>query len=184
MGGPRPAVELTGVFVFFALSRPGLIGVDIAACVAIQVGAGYLVHRLPQSFLDVDRVMFRPRGFEVGGRFYERVLRIRHWKPWLPEAGAFFGGGFDKSALRQRDSAHLARYVRETRRAELGHWLAVLPMPLFFAFNPWYAAVVVQLYAVVANGPCIASQRYNRIRLQRLQSNRVRRQVSRKIDDR
>jgi len=167
-----------------ALSRPALVGLDIAACVVVQVGAGYLVHRLPASFLDVDRLLFRTRDFETGGRFYERVLRIRRWKPWLPEAGAFFRGGFDKSALRQRDAAHLSRYVGETRRAELGHWLALVPAPVFFAFNPWYAALVVQLYAVVANGPCIASQRYNRIRLQRLAADRRRRQASRKIDDR
>lgn len=166
-----------------ALSRPALVGADVAACVVIQVAAGYLVHRVPAPFWAADRWPFRARPVEADGRVYERVLRIRRWKPWLPEAGAAFRGGFDKARLVRRDDAHLARYIGETRRAELGHWLALVPAPLFFAFNPWYAALVVQGYLAAANLPCIAAQRYNRIRLQRLAADRARRQA-RKIAER
>lgn len=167
----------------YGLSRPALVAVDVVASVLIQVSTGYLVHRLPTSALAGDRWLFRARPAEAGGRVYERVLRIRRWKPWLPEGGGFFRGGFDKRRLRGRADADIARYVTETRRAELGHWLAAVPAPLFFLFNPWYAGLVVQLYVLVANGPCIASQRYNRARLQRLQADRARRQ-ERKIADR
>lgn len=166
----------------YGLSRPALVAVDIAASVVIQVSAGYLVHRLPASVFAGDRWVFRARPVEAGGRVYERVLRIRRWKRWLPEAGGFFRGGFDKRRLRGRAESEVAVYVRETRRAELGHWLAVVPAPLFFLFNPWYAGLVVQLYAVAVNGPCIAAQRYNRIRLERLLADRQRRQ--RKIAER
>ncbi|MGH9166136.1 MAG: glycosyl-4,4'-diaponeurosporenoate acyltransferase [Acidimicrobiales bacterium] len=165
-----------------SLSRPVLIALDAGGCLVLQVGAGYLVHRLPVHFFAEDRWLFRTRRVETGGRVYERVLRVRRWKPLLPEAGALFRGGFDKSALRQRGEALLATYVGETRRAELGHWLPLVAAPLFLAFNPWYAGAVVLLYAVVANLPCIAAQRYNRIRLQRLQADRRRRQ--RKIAER
>jgi len=165
-----------------ALSRPALVALDVSACVVLQVSAGYLVHRLPVRAFAEDRWLFRARPVEAGGRVYERALRIRRWKPWLPEGGATFRGGFDKSSAPARDDASVRRYMAETRRAELGHWLAVVPAPLFFLFNPWYAGLVVQLYAVVANGPCIAAQRYNRIRFQRLLADRTRRQ--RKIADR
>ncbi|MEO6121828.1 MAG: hypothetical protein ABIW46_05495 [Acidimicrobiales bacterium] len=166
-----------------ALSRPALVLVDVAASVAIQVVAGYVVHRLSVETFATDRWLYRTRPAEAGGRIYERVLRIRRWKPWLPEAGGFFRGGFDKARLSRRDAAHVARYIAETRRAELAHWLALAAAPLFFVFNPWYAGLVVQLYAMVANGPCIAAQRYNRIRLQRLLADRARRQ-GRKIAER
>ncbi|MGH9154525.1 MAG: glycosyl-4,4'-diaponeurosporenoate acyltransferase [Acidimicrobiales bacterium] len=165
------------------LSGPALVAVDAAASVVIQVAAGYLVHCLPVRRFAADRRLFRTRPIEAGGRTYERVLRIRRWKRWLPEAGGFFRGGFDKSHLPRLDDDHLSRYVAETRRAELGHWLAAAPAPLFFLFNPWYAGLIVQVYAVAVNGPCIAAQRYNRLRLQRLLSGRARRQ-SRKIAER
>jgi len=166
-----------------ALSRPALVALDAALMAAVQVTAGYLVHRLPRAALERDRWLFRARSVEAGGRVYERVLRIRRWKPWLPEGGALFDGGFDKARLPVRDDGFVRRYVAETRRAELGHWLAVAPVPAFFAFNPWYASVVVVVYAAAANGPCIAAQRYNRIRLQRLLADRAR-WAQRKIADR
>ena len=149
------------------------VAVDLAACAAVHVAAGYLVHRLPDRFLDRDRWLFRERAVEGGGRLYVRGLRIRRWKKLLPEAGGVFPGGFDKAALRAVDDAYLRAYLVETRRAELGHWLAVLPAPLFFLWNPWYAGVVVQACVVVANGPCIASQRYNRVRLKRVLARRT-----------
>lgn len=166
------------------LSRPALVALDVAAMVAVQVTAGYLVHRLPAAIFEADRWLFRLRRLEAGGRLYERALHIRRWKRWLPEAGAVFRGGFDKGRLARRDDAHVRTYIGETRRAELGHWLAAVPAPLFFAFNPWYAGLVVVAYAVAANGPCIASQRYNRARLQRLLAGRARRQAGRKIAER
>ena len=156
-----------------ALSLPGAIGVDVAAWLALHVGVGYLVHRIPDRLLERDGWLFRERALERGGLLYVDALGIKKWKRHLPEGGDFFRGGFDKSRLATFDDAHLRAHQRETRRAELGHWLTMLPAPLFFLWNPWYAAVVVQGYAVAVNWPCIAAQRYNRIRLQRLLARRA-----------
>jgi glycosyl-4,4'-diaponeurosporenoate acyltransferase len=145
-----------------------VIVVDAAAWLVIQVGAGYAVHRLSDGWLDRDRWLFRARGWEDGGGFYVRWLRIRKWKPWLPEAGAVFAGGVDKRRLGPPTPRHLAAYRRETRRAELGHWLAMTPAPLFVLWNPPGLFVAMVLYAVAVNGPCIASQRYNRLRIDRV----------------
>ena len=150
-----------------------LVMVDVVAWGVIHASTGYIVHRLPPTFFERDGWLFRSRRWEAGGRFYVRRLAIRRWKRRLPEAGDLFAGGFDKRTLRGSDDEYLAAYVRETRRAELGHWLAVLPAPLFFFWNPWYAGVIFQLYAVAANGPCIASQRYNRLRLTRILKRRT-----------
>ncbi|MGH9282013.1 MAG: hypothetical protein ACRD0S_03645 [Acidimicrobiales bacterium] len=144
-----------------------VVTIDAAAWAAVQVGTGYLVHRLPVRRLDHDGWLWRARPFERGGRFYTDVLRIRRWKDLLPEAGALFEGGFGKRRLRGASPADLDRFAVETRRAELGHWLAVLPTPLFVWANPPLLAPFMAAYPLLVNGPCIAAQRHNRIRLRR-----------------
>ena len=143
------------------------------AWAAVQVSAGYAAHRLPDRWLDRDAWLLRERRWERDGAFYTRRLGIRRWKRLLPEAGDVFAGGFDKSRLGQPGVAHLERHLRETRRAELGHWLAVVPTPLFVAANRPGLAVLMPVYAAAVNGPCIAAQRYNRLRLRRVLARRV-----------
>ena len=150
------------------MSKPLLVLVDIVAWGFIHAATGYFVHRLPARLFERDTWLTRPRAWERGGRTYVTRFRIKRWKHLLPEAGALFSGGFDKRRLTTRDPRYLATYTRETRRAELGHWLAAAGAPLFFLWNPWWVGVVMLTYAVAANGPCVLSQRYNRIRLLRI----------------
>ena len=63
-----------------------------------------------------------------------------------------------------RDRAGLELFVRETRRAELGHWWAMACGPLFVLWNPPLPATLLVAYGVGINLPFIAIQRYNRIR--------------------
>jgi len=56
----------------------------------------------------------------------------------------------------------------ETRRAELTHWLLMVPAPFFFLWNPAWAGWVMIVYALLANCPFIMIQRYNRPRLERV----------------
>jgi len=142
--------------------------VDVVAWGAIHASTGYLVHRLSIERFRADNRLTRPRRIERGGALYTDTLRIRRWKPLLPEAGAFFAGGFDKKRLGGRDPRRLERYAAETRRAELGHVLALLAAPAFFAWNPWPVGIFMVAYATVANAPCIAAQRYNRLRIGRV----------------
>ena len=144
------------------------LAVDAAVWCAVQVGAGYLVHRLPGPWLDNDHGVLRERSWERGGRFYREHLGVARWKPWLPEGGAVFRGGVDKRSLRGATTEHLEHYRRETRRAEMGHWLALVPLPLFGLWNPPRLWPAMAAYAVAVNGPCIVSQRYNRLRLSRV----------------
>jgi len=148
------------------MSLAAVLAVDAAAWCAVQAGAGYLVHRVPDRRLSVDGWLLRERAWEGGGRVYRR-MRIGRWKRWLPEGGGVFGG-YDKRALPTPTAANLERYRRETRRAELGHWLALLPAPLFALWNPPLLWPAMGAYAVAVNLPCIASQRYNRLRVSRV----------------
>ncbi len=157
------------------LSRPVALGVDTVVWLGVAVGSGYLAHRLPDGLLEGDTWLFRQRGWERDGRFYVSTLRIRRWKRLLPEAGDAFEGGFHKGTLAAVEDEHLRTHVRETRRAELVHWLIIGAGPLFLVHNRWYDVVAMQVIAVALSIPCIAAQRYNRIRLQRVLAGRRRR---------
>ena len=56
--------------------------------------------------------------------------------------------------------------MRETRRAELGHWWAMACSPLFLLWNPPLPSALLVAYGVGVNLPFIAIQRYNRFRTQ------------------
>jgi glycosyl-4,4'-diaponeurosporenoate acyltransferase len=156
------------------LSRPATFASDVVAWGLIHASVGYFVHRLSPDRFAADNWLWRERAVEDGGRLYVRRFRIKRWKRLLPEAGDVFRGGFNKRRLAATDDAYLTRYVGETRRAELGHWLTMAPAPLFFLWNPWPVGVLMTFaYAPLVNGPCILSQRYNRIRLQRVMARRA-----------
>ncbi|MGH9065466.1 MAG: hypothetical protein ACRD0L_16135 [Acidimicrobiales bacterium] len=144
------------------------VAIDFVAWGAVQAGAGYLTHRLPDRLFAADRWLWRERRLEDGGRLYVRRLGIRRWKHWLPDAGAVFAGGMAKRHLGERSPAHLARFALETRRTELNHWMALALAPAFALWNPPPAMPVIVFYALASNLPCIAAQRYNRIRLVRV----------------
>jgi glycosyl-4,4'-diaponeurosporenoate acyltransferase len=145
---------------------------DAAVWAGWSVIVGYGAHRLPRSFVDHDGWLTRPRRWEQRGRFYER-LGIRWWKDRLPEAGGAFRGGTSKRSLPGRADGDLARFAAETRRAELVHWAVPAVTPLFPLWNPPGLVVAMVAYAVLANVPCIAIQRYNRARIARILARRA-----------
>jgi glycosyl-4,4'-diaponeurosporenoate acyltransferase len=73
-----------------------------------------------------------------------------------------------KRHLPAYDVEGLRLFVRETRRAELGHWWALCCGPVFVLWNPPVAAALLVGYGVVVNLPFIVIQRYNRFRTQAL----------------
>ena len=147
---------------------PLLLVVDVGAWAVVHSVTGYAVHRLPVRRLDHDTWLFRARRFERDGRFYRDTLHIHRWKDALPEAGALFPGGMSKRHLPPSDRGGLERFAVETRRAELGHWLAAACGPLFALWNPAPIAAVMLIYGVAVNLPFIAIQRYNRLRVTRV----------------
>ncbi|TVQ26039.1 MAG: hypothetical protein EA382_06025 [Spirochaetaceae bacterium] len=158
------------------------IALICAAWVAIQIGSGYLTHAMPLRWFIRDNALFRTRRFERGGRLY-RLFGVHRWKDRLPEAGALFAGGFSKSRLAAGTRAPgagtagavdpsgdrvalLERFVAETRRAELTHWLPVVASFTFFLWNPPEIAAWMPPIGLVGNLPFIIVQRSNRPRLE------------------
>jgi glycosyl-4,4'-diaponeurosporenoate acyltransferase len=146
------------------LPRFWTILVDSVAWAIIQTGLAFLSFRFPDAVLDHRLWLYRTRPFEQGGEFYARVLRVRAWKGYLPSGGTLFGE-FNMSEFNSREPEHLRMWVTESCRAELCHWLAVLPAPLFFLWNPVWLGIVMVVYAVAFNSVPIIVQRYNRPRL-------------------
>lgn len=143
--------------------------------VVFQIGSGLIAHHLPVSIFDRETKASRVHAFEAESRFYRRYFLIQRWKHLLPEAGALFAGGFAKNSVPPcalRDEEFLERFVAETRRAELTHWLPILLSATFFLWNPLEIAVWMPVYAMITNVPFIMVQRANRPRLQRLAEKR------------
>ena len=75
------------------------------------------------------------------------------------------GADFSLAHVESRDRAYLQRWVAESCRAELTHWLAMATVVLFVLWNPPVGVAANVVYAVAANAPCILVQRYNRPRV-------------------
>ncbi|MFC7489863.1 MULTISPECIES: hypothetical protein [unclassified Knoellia] len=153
---------------------PVIVVIDVVAWGAFHATTGYLAHRLGPQRLARDGWVLRARDFEDAG-WYRRRLRIHLWKDRLPEAGDLFAGGVSKRELGTLDDAGLEAFVRETRRAELGHWWAMACSPFFILWNPPLASVLLVAYGVLVNLPFILIQRYNRLRIDALLIRRRRR---------
>ena len=144
----------------------GTLAADVIGWAVVHAGTGYVAHRLPDRRLENDHWLLRVRRFEP--RAY-RALRVQRWKDRLPEAGALFAGGIDKRRL----PTSVETFVRETRRAELAHWWALMAAPVFALWNPLSGVVLMVTYGLAVNAPFIVIQRYNRHRAQRLLARRA-----------
>lgn len=163
---------------FFPDALPSLVAlIDAGVWATWSVLVGYRAARLPLARLAEDGWLTKPRSWERDGRFYER-FRIVRWKDRLPEAGSTFKGGSSKRSLPGRSDDDLRSFAAETRRAELVHWQIMAITPVFLFFNPPFLVVAMVAYAVVANVPFIAIQRYNRLRILRILDRRAAREAS------
>jgi glycosyl-4,4'-diaponeurosporenoate acyltransferase len=145
-----------------------VIVLNVAGWPVIQLGLARLFQIMPVKWFESAAA----HSWEQSGRFYERILGIKCWKDWLPDAARWFSGGFAKASMAGVDPPYLRRFISETWRGELCHWFAIGCAPVFFLWNPWWADLVMVGYALLANLPCILAQRYNRLRLRRLLARR------------
>jgi glycosyl-4,4'-diaponeurosporenoate acyltransferase len=145
-----------------------IVGVNAAAWLIIHLGSVYLSNRIRIERFDANSWPFRTRRWERQGQVYATWLRVKRWKNLLPDGARMSRKAFTIKRFTSRSPAYLKRYISETCRAELCHWLALAVAPMFFLWNPWYVAVLMLPYAIAVNMPCIISQRYNRPRMLRM----------------
>lgn len=149
-----------------------LLLANVAAWAFAHAATGYAAHRLPEAWCTRDGYLTRLRS---PGRTERRcrLFRVSRWKDSMPEAGAFFAGGVSKKHLPGTSTAALVDFAALTRRAELGHWMALFCAPLFALWNPLHVVVLMVTYGVLVNAPFIAIQRYNRLRVARILTHRA-----------
>lgn len=112
--------------------------------------------------------LFNTYHFEQAGEIWNKIFKIKNIKGKLPESSIIIPGSFDSSQMHNTRLETLSIYISETNRAELTHWLSILPAPLFFLWNPRKYWVLHLGYAFLSNFPFILAQRYNRPRLRKL----------------
>jgi glycosyl-4,4'-diaponeurosporenoate acyltransferase len=135
----------------------------------LQVGAALICLNLPNRFYSPDSFFFRAHRFENEGRIYDRIFRVSRWKHLLPDGGMVWKKrGFKKKKLDSFSEEILNRFLVESARGELTHWLAIFPFWVFWFFTPPIVPWIMLIYALLVNMPCIIAQRYNRPRVQRV----------------
>ena len=152
-----------------------VIVLDAAAWTFFHLSISMAMERIPRSWFSKHAFLFRPSAFEQGGALWDRVFRVRQWKSLIPDGTVFIRSGYSKKALHGSTEEDLARFAAESQRAELTHWLSILPAFLFFLWNPVWAGWLNVTYALLFNMPIILAQRFNRPRLERLLTRKLNR---------
>lgn len=149
------------IFLFFAIW--GIVALLLA----------YLCLLIPDRFFEPTRFFWRSHAFERGGSIYERVFHIRSWKHLLPDGGGVWKKrSYKKKSLTDYSEQNLKRFLIETSRGELVHWLGIVPFWVFGLFAPPAVIWIMLCYALIVNMPCIIAQRYNRPRVYALYQKR------------
>lgn len=108
-------------------SIPLVITLDVLGWLTIHLGMVYLTKNLPDSWFDHNRRPYKQFGWEKDGAFYERVFKVKRWKESLPDGAVMIRGGFRKKRLGGTSSDYYSRFILETCRGELTHWLGLCP---------------------------------------------------------
>lgn len=149
-------------------SMPITITIDFIAWLIIHLSCSFITLKMPNSYFERDSWLYKTRSWENNGTIWQDVFKIKKWKNYLPDGGAIAKKGFKKKHIESTDKEYFKAFVLESRRAELTHWLVMIPAPLFFLWNLFWVGWVMLVYAILANGPCIMAQRFNRPRFERV----------------
>jgi glycosyl-4,4'-diaponeurosporenoate acyltransferase len=153
----------------------GAVATDSAIWAGWGVVVGLVCSRLSALRFATDGALTRLRPWERSGRVWV-VTGVRRWKRFVPELDWLSGGVRKKQLLTGAEGRE--RLETETRRAEVVHWAACLPIFVMPLWGPAWVFGVMVVYDFCANVPCIIIQRYNRGRLLRLASRAAARPAS------
>ena len=159
---------LDDIFFFLKLRATR---VNLLIFILFSVILTLLAEQMPRGIYNYKKWLYRERKWEEGGRIYERVFFVKKWKSRLPDIGDFLKWRFSKKHLAGTKSDYLYRFLIESCKAELTHWMIILSSFLFIFWGGLVTFSRILLLAAMLNGPYIIIQRYNRPRLVRLLKN-------------
>ena len=152
-----------------------LLFVNIVAWFIIHFTISALCFYIPLRCFLKDTPFLRIAQWERNGVIWNRLFLVKKWKKYLIDGSAIVKKSYNKSHLHGWKQEDLIIFAAETKRAEITHWLLMLPAPLFFLWNPQWAGWIIIAYALLANVPFIMTQRYNRGRIESIVSSAYRR---------
>ena len=136
---------------------------------AIQVGSAIFCLKMPDRFFKSNKGIYSSKKFEQNGKFYEKVFKVKKWKHLLPDGGALYKKkGYAKKKLTDFSDENLNKFLVESCRAELTHWLPIFFSWIFFFITTPFIVLLMFVYSLIVNMPCILVQRYNRPRIEKL----------------
>lgn len=164
-----------GVRIFF-LSTGWTLVLCFVVWTVINLSVVAICLYLPDKLFNPYAFIFRSHPFEKEGQIYEKAFKVKQWKHLLPDGGGLWKKrGYKKRHLEDFSHDNLERFLIESCRAELTHWLAISFVWVFGFFLPASATLLMLIIALLGNLPCIIPQRYNRPRflklLEKTQSN-------------
>lgn len=142
--------------------------IDIIAWFIFHLVIAKASLKIKDKDLAKNNLIFKVYNFEANGEIYEKLFFVNKWKDKLPDGTKILKEGFSKDKLDSRSIDYFKKFMVEINRAELSHWLQILPSPLFFLFNLPIIGYLMIIYAFLFNLPFIIVQRYNRPKLQRI----------------
>ncbi len=133
----------------------------------------FLCRILPDSFFNPNKFLYRKYNWEKNGNFYVKKLKIKKWKDKLPQYVA--KDGFSKRNLNSinPNDSYINTFIMETCRAEWNHFMCSMYAIISFAINTFSYALIFSVIPIVANLPFLIIQRYNRIRLSKLNTKKA-----------
>ena len=154
--------------MIFHLSSQWTIALNFVIWFFIHGGVSISVARVEQASFNPESWLCRERSWEKNGKMYDVIFKVKRWKRFLPDGAAISRNGFRKKNLHSLDTAYIQKFIVETCRAELTHWIVFAFSIIFFLWNVWWVGMIMIAYALIVNIPCVITQRYNRIRLRRV----------------
>lgn len=133
-----------------------------------QIVIGFLCNKIPDSYFHKKSLLHKTYKFEKNGTFYKKYFRIHQWKKLIPDGAKAYKNGFQKKHLKTIEPDYIYAFIAETTRAELMHWLSIIPFFIFGFWSPAFVIWIMLAYALLVNIPPILAQRYNRPRLKKL----------------
>ncbi len=131
-----------------------------------QLIFAFIINRMSDKYFQPENFWLRSRSWEFS--FYRKILKIQKWKHKLPDGASAYKSGFRKKNIESYQTDYLYKFIIETGRAEIMHWLEILPFFIFGLWSPTYVIWIMLAYGLIVNLPCIITQRYNRPRLVRI----------------
>ena len=100
----------------------------------LQSLAAFICYIIPDRYYKPDSFIFKSKEWEKEGKIYNNIFKITKWKKFLPDGAAVAKNGYRKKHLNNFTKDNLEKFIIESCRGEMSHWLAILPFWLFGFF--------------------------------------------------